>query len=163
MRYYQFNVENVDYFLELDKSDGGYYCLRAIFQKDNELYNTYLAVNHNEFNLPEGDLFHGLEHFKPHSEKEFQILWKKSMHDYENKWQALKQQFHRGNLVKTKILCFYPQGIISNFGAFFNALSDYEACKERFGEENMYPDKELELEIDEFDDNNKIVKLKIAE
>ncbi len=160
MKYYKFSFEDTNYFLELDCDN---YCVRAIFQKNNVLYNTYLFVNNDEFSLPEGNLFDSLEYFDNFTEKEFEILWKKSVKDYENKWESLKKKFHIGDIVQSKILCFYPQGIISNFGAFFNALSDYNACKEKFGKENMYPNNELELKISEFDDKNKIVKLQIVE
>lgn len=65
-----------------------------------------------------------------------------------------------GEKIKTHILCFYPQGIISNFGEIFNAISNFKACEEEFGKEKMYPNNEMELIISDFDDINKIVQLK---
>ncbi len=158
MNYYKFDFEGVEYFLEIKNN----YCQRAIFRKDNELFNTFLSVNNKDYILPEGDLSNSIEFFGKYSEFEFKKLWKKSIFNYIPEWERLKTKYKIGEIVKTRIICFYPQGIISNFGEFFNSLSDYDECCKKFGHKNMYPNKYLELEISDFDDENMIIKLQIG-
>ena len=71
-----------------------------------------------------------------------------------------KKKYNIGEKIKTRILCFYPTGIISNFSEAFNAISNFKDCKQKFGKEKIYPNKEMELFISEFDDINQIVQLK---
>ncbi|PKH52575.1 hypothetical protein CXF68_18535 [Tenacibaculum sp. Bg11-29] len=156
--YFKYKDENnTECFLELDEE---LYCERAIYKTKNNLTNTYLTIEHESFFLPEGNLKDSLEFMNYSSKEEFDILWKKSMIRFESNWNKLKMKYKIGEKIKTHILCFYPQGIISNFGEKFNAISNFKACEEKFGKEKMYPNNEMELIISDFDDINKIVQLK---
>jgi len=147
---------NTECYLELDEE---FYCERAIYKTENNLINTYLTIEHELYFLPEGNLKGSLEFMNPSSKMEFDTLWKESMREFESDWNKLKMKYKVGDMVKSRILCFYPQGIISNFEEDFNALSDFKACEEKFGKEKMYPNNEIELVISEFDDINKTIRL----
>ena len=151
---------NTECFLELDEK---FFCERAIYKTENDLINTYLTVEHKSHFLPEGNLKESLEFMNSSSKAEFETLWKESTIESELNWNKLKLKYNIGDKVKTRILCFYPRGIISNFSEEFNAISDYKTCKKRFGKEKMYPNNEMELIISGFDDINKTVLLKTNE
>ncbi len=156
-RYFNYtDANNTECYLELDEAC---YCLRAIYKTNNRLFNTYLDVEHELYILPEGSLKDSLQFMTPSSKTEFDALWSESMLPYESAWNKLKMKYKVGDIVNARILCFYPQGIISNFGEDFNALSDYKACEAKFGKEKMYPHHEIELYISGFDDFNKIIRL----
>ena len=147
---------NTECFLELDEE---FYCERAIYKTANTLINTYFVIEHEIFFLPEGELKDSLELMNPSSKMEFETLWKESTIEFESDWNKLKAKYKIGDIVKSRILCFYPQGIISNFGENFNALSDFKACERFFGKEKMYPNNIIELSISRFDDKNKLIQL----
>lgn len=159
--YFKYTDENkTKCFFELDNE---FYCERAIYKTENELVNTYLTIEQEPYFLPEGSLKDGLEFMDSCSKEEFDILWKKSTVESESGWNELKKKYKIGENVKTRILCFYPIGIISNFGEDFNAISDFKDCEEKFGKEKMYPNNEMELVISEFDEINQIIRLKTNE
>lgn len=156
--YFKYTDEDsIDCFLELDEE---YYCERAIYKTQNNLINTYLTIEKKPYFLPEGSLKDTLEFMNLSSKEEFDTLWKESMMEFESDWNELKMKYKIGEKVKSRILCFYPAGIISNFGEKFNAISDYKTCKKKFGKERMYPNDEMELTISKFDNTNKIIELK---
>ncbi len=156
--YFKYTDEDsIDCFLELDEEC---YCERAIYKTENNLINTYLTIEKGPYSLPEGNLKDALEFMNLSSKEEFDTLWKKSMMEFESDWNELKMKYKIGEKVKSRILCFYPAGIISNFGEKFNAISDYKTCREKFGKKRMYPNNEMELTISKFDNTNKIVELK---
>ncbi|BDD05531.1 hypothetical protein [Aureibacter tunicatorum] len=155
--YYKFIDENkTECFLEMDSE---FYCERAIFKTQDLLVNTYLTIEKKSCFLPEGCLKECLKFMNPSSIAEFDTLWNESMKASESDWNKLKKKYKIGDVVDSKILCFYPQGVISNFGEGFNALSDYESCKEKFGDEHMSLGYIMKLIIAEFDDTNKIIHL----
>lgn len=155
--YFKYTDENkIECFFELDDE---LYCERAIYKTENKLINTYLTIEQEPYFLPEGSLKEGLEFMNSGSKEEFDILWKESMMESESDWDQLKIKYKIGEKVKSQILCFYPTGIISNFGEKFNAISDYKTCRKKFGKERMYPNNKMELIISQFNDINKIVEL----
>jgi ribosomal protein S1 len=159
--YFKYTDEDsTECFLELDEE---FYCERAVYKTKHKLINTYLTIEKEPYFLPEGNLKDGLEFMNLSSKEEFDILWKESMLESESDWNELKMKYKIGEKVKSRILCFYPTGIISNFGEKFNAISDYKTCREKFGKERMYPNNEMELIISKFDNTNKTVELKINE
>ncbi len=156
--YFKYTDENnTECFFELDDE---FYCERAIYKTEKKIINTYLTIEHESYFLPEGSLKDGLEFMNSSFKEEFDTLWKESMMESESDWDELKMKYKIGEKVKSRILCFYPTGIISNFGEKFNAISDYKTCREKFGKERMYPNNEMELIISQFDDINKTVELK---
>jgi len=150
--------EGVQCFLELDEE---FYCERTVYKTENELINTYLTIEHQLYFLPEGNMKESLEFMNASSKTEFENHWEESMNGTESDWKKIKRKYQIGDLIKSKILCFYPQGIILNFGEPFNALSNYEACKTVFGKDKMYPNQELDLKISAFDNINRIVILTV--
>ncbi|MDH7447601.1 hypothetical protein [Aquimarina sp. 2201CG14-23] len=155
--YYKYvDEDKTECFLELDED---FFCERAIYKTGNNVINTYLEIEHESYFLPEGNLKDSLEFMMVSSKVEFDTLWKESMMKSESNWNTLKMKYEIGDLVISRILCFYPQGIISNFGEEFNALSDFKTCQEKFGKEKMYPNKEIELRISGFDNINKLILL----
>jgi len=156
--YFKYIDENkIECFFELDNE---FYCERAVYKSENELVNTYFTIEQELYFLPEGSLKDSLEFMDSSSKEEFDILWKESTIKSESDWNKLKERYKIGEKVKTRILCFYPTGIISNFGEKFNAISDFNDCEEKFGKEKMYSNNEIDLIISEFDDINQIVRLK---
>ena len=134
--YYKYSDENkTECFFELDEK---FYCERAICKTENNFVNTYLTIEKETCFLPEGSLKDGLKIINLTSKEEFDSLWKESTMEYESDWDELKMKYKIGEKVKSRILCFYPTGIISNFGEKFNAISDYKTCREKFGQEKMY-------------------------
>jgi hypothetical protein len=159
--YFKYTDENkTECFFELDNE---FYCERAIYKAENELVNTYLTIEQDPYFLPEGSFKDVLELMDSISKVEFDILWKESTVESESDWNELKKKYKIGKNVKTQILCFYPTGIISNFGEDFNAISDFKDCEEKFGKEKMYPNNEMELVISEYDDINQLIRLKTNE
>ncbi|WP_394747651.1 hypothetical protein [Spongiimicrobium salis] len=155
--YFKYNTANeVECFLELDRE---FYCERALYKTKKEIINTYITIEDESYFLPEGSLKEAVTNMTLSSKTEFNQLWKVSMLAFEDDWSRLKNKFKIGDMVKTKILCFYPKGIISNFGEEFHALSDYHICEKKFGQHRMYPKNELELEVSGFDDINKLILL----
>lgn len=157
--YFKYTDEDkTECFLELDDE---FYCERAIYKTAEDLINTYLTIEHNRYFLPEGSMEDSVVFFENISKSEFDLLWKESTLKFENHWKEFKSKYAVGDKVKTKILCFYPNWVVSNFGEIFNAVSDYKSCVEKIGSNKMYPNTEIEMIISAFDDINKIVRLKI--
>lgn len=150
--------DKVACFLELNAE---FFCERAIYKTKNSIINTYLNIENEVYCLPEGNLKESRGFMDTSTEFQFKSIWEKSMSAFESDWNNLKVAYKIGDIVKSKILCFYPQGIVSNFGAVFNALSDYEPCATKFGKEKMYPNNELELRISDFDNTNRLIKLEV--
>ena len=157
--YFKYIDENkTECFFELDYE---FYCERAIYKTENTLINTYLTIEHEIFFLPEGNLKDSLEFMNVGSQKEFEVLWEESMMKVESDWKELKMKYKIGEMVVAQILCFYPTGIISNFGEKFNALSNLKDCENQFGKAMMYPNNDMDLIISQFDDTNRIVLLEV--
>lgn len=157
--YYKYiDEENVICFLELDED---FYCERAIYDISGIFISTNLRIEDEKYFLPEGSCIDSLEYFTKSTQIEFIDNWNKAISPSLDSWRKLKSELIIGDKINAEIICFYPQGIILEIGKPFYAIANTNECKKRFGTQEMYPNKKFELTIDEFDDANLWVKLKI--
>lgn len=56
-------------------------------------------------------------------------------------------------------MCFYPQGIILDYGEKFFSIDPYDFCEKHFGKSQMYSQNTLKLRIKGFDEVHFWVKL----
>ena len=133
-------------------------CIRAVYIVDNEIFNTSLHVDKPNFTLPEGRFEH-TDALVQIDELEFQEIWKESTLPYAPDWSLLKTNLNEGGTVEGSIVCFYPQGVILTSGLRFFCIADYDLCKNRLGEDKMYPGNKLSLIVQGFDDVNMWIKV----
>lgn len=51
-------------------------------------------------------------------------------------------------------MCFYPQGVIVQYGERFYGLANYKDCESHLGLKNMYPQQKIRLYVESFDNEN---------
>lgn len=160
MKYYKFtDFESLEYTFEcFAELDDEFYCLRAVFRTPDGLFNTFTNDLRSEHHiLPEASWQDDIESSQEVPSEEFISLWKQSMLEYEEPWKVLKNSYEIGQILCLSVVCFYPHGVILKVNDLFNALADYQHCKNKFGREKMYPQNNFELRILGFDDENKLV------
>lgn len=158
-KYYKYiDEENVICFLELDEE---LYCERSIYNIGEKFVSTNLTIEDEKYFLPEGSFIDSLEHLTESTEREFKDNWNKVILPYLDSWSKLKSELVIGHRINAEIICFYPQGIILEIGQAFYAIANYNDCEKHFGTDKMYPHKKIDLTIEEFDNDNLWVKLKI--
>ncbi len=158
-KYFKYNNEfesDALYYVALDED---LYCLQAIYETKEKLINTSLSVNDPGFFLPEGSFKDAIEHITAIEEAEFTNKWNQSIAPYLKTWHILKQERSIGEQISAEIICSYPQGIILNIGQSFLGIADYNACKNVWGVDQIYPKNIFSLNIIGFDDVNMWVKL----
>lgn len=140
--------------LALFELDDTFYCLRAIYVKQPFIFNTNLTVEHASYFLPEGCFADALDEIEQISKDKFLYYWHLSISPHLKDWQKLKEKFKIGQFIKTYIVCFYPQGVIVQFGEKFYGLANDHECLCVLGAQKMYSNTTIELCIDKFDDEN---------
>ena len=141
--------------LSIYKLDDEFYCFNAIYLTKALIVNTNLNTEHPTYFLPEGRFADTLDEIQPViSEQEYLTYWHRSVAPYLHDWRQLQAKYTLGQKFQTKIVCFYPQGVIVKFGANFYGLADYDACVAILGSTKMYPHASIGLYIEKFDDDN---------
>lgn len=164
MHYYKYSDdETYEYafqcFAELDDD---YYCLRTVYHTPEGLINSFTNGVEHLHGLPEGSWEDILDDNEPSNAQEFEQIWTQSLLPFEKDWQVLKNNYQLNQKVTLKIVCFYPQGILLKFDnplfdKKFYALAHHQQSLKKIGKEKMYPNNQLELMIQDFDDVNKLV------
>ena len=151
--YYKYFDEelNRQCYFELDRE---LYCLRAVFEQHGLRFSTNFIYKDFQYQLPEGRYEEYLEEMTKISYQQFHDEWHQSLSPYYDDWVSLKSQLEVGNQIKGTIICFYPQGVIIGFQNKFHGISSYDRCKEKVGEDHMYPNESLDFKITGFDDEN---------
>lgn len=154
--YYHFDDPDYDDYPSYIELAPDYYCLRKISDLGDTLKNTSLHVNDEMCVLPEGSWAEHLEYMKHHqiSAHTFDEKWQLSKKPYLSAWQTLKTKYVIGQCVQAKIVVFYPQGIVLDWGERFYGIAPYELCKQTFGADAMYPNHHLALCLVGFDEVN---------
>jgi hypothetical protein len=154
----EINVSRIIY----GEFDEEYYCIRTVFEENNQLFTTNF-VNNDEYILPEKSYVDDKEYLgEKISENEFNEKWKKALEPFIEKWNEIKNKYIIQKKITTKINCIYPQGIIFNIGEMFHGIADYVECETKYGSRNLYTGNkmEMEMEIIGYDDDNMWIKLK---
>jgi len=162
-KYYKYtdtDTDNVDCFLELDKE---FYCLRAIYNIGKEYISTNLTIEDERYFLPEGSFSDSLEYMTETTEAEFLEKWGSATLPHLENWEKLKIELATGQRIQSKILCFYPQGIVCEIGKAFYGIANYNECESYFGSDKMCVGERLDLIISEFDNDNLWIKLQIQQ
>lgn len=142
----------------MTEMDEEYYALRAIFKNSEQEYTSNFSET-NEFGLPEGSLKEILDELEIISKNDFEEMWESIIGKHRNEWELTKSSLDIGMEINAIIKYFYPQGVILDIGELFLGIANYEKCKAILGAEKMYPQTEIQLKIDFFDDENMWVGL----
>ncbi|MDR2222125.1 MAG: hypothetical protein LBE34_05225 [Flavobacteriaceae bacterium] len=158
MQYWCYNpwelegIEETESYFEINAE--GVYC-RSITKSKGIFYSSSIDVEHPIFFLPE-TLFEKEDHkyMTAITKNYFDTLWQCKQTTFQVEWELTKRLFNTGTIVKGFIVCFYPQGVILSVDSLFYVLVDYDVLKVRIGVANMYPRKDVVVEIKGFDEIN---------
>jgi hypothetical protein len=163
MKYIKFSDEESDIrertvWYELDEE---FYCHRAVYEEPDKIKATHIAEENYLYALPEGSLKEAEEWLGEEvSEIEFESKWQEALKPFRKEWERIKNNYSVGQNIPVEINCFYPQGIILDFGEILQGMADYQECVEIYGGAHMYPRKGMKMQIKDFDDKNLQVIMK---
>jgi ribosomal protein S1 len=159
MQYWHYNhlelegLENTDSYFEID-NDGGY--CRSITNAAGILYSSAMDIEHSSFFLPEARFEEAdARYMSKIDQMSFDAIWQKKQASFKKEWEESKRQWKVGTVIKARIVCFYPQGVILFIDSLFYVLvPSYDALKTKIGLANMYPQQEVYVEVIGFDETN---------
>lgn len=95
--------------------------------------------------------------FNPKEEikkSEFEVIWKRENQHFNVRWEEVKVQYSKGDLIEGKIECIYPQGIIINVHDDIYGVAEYEQVCMKSGSSEIYPRNRVRGIISGFDEEN---------
>ncbi len=162
MKYYKYiDSEAEEERIVYNEFDNEYYCLRAVYEENEKLASTSFVDEAYQHILPEGSMSDCIDMLGDEIDStEFEEKWEQALSPYQKEWNAIKDKYTVGQSITATISCFYPQGIILNIDdEKFHGVADYEKSKTHFGNDKMYPQQPLEMNVEGFDDKNMWVVL----
>lgn len=137
MKYLYLQDENEEYWIELDDEN---YAVRQIIRESNDTFHLSCL----EDCLAEGPIYDE-SGFKIISYDTFECIWKNCISEHEAEWEKIKKQHILGCIVKLRVECFYPQGVILKGSSF---LAIYK------GDNSFYLHENVNMQVIQYDEEN---------
>lgn len=158
LKYFK-HIWEEDQVINLVELDEELICHRAIFIENNDTYTTNVVSKQDKFFLPEGSFEGVIDQLEEISSGEFISAWSLANKDLALNLERIKSDFRIGKLVKARVICFYPQGVIFDCDDSFNGIAKYDDCLAEFGQAKMYPDVWFDLIVSGIDQENLMIQL----